>query len=369
MNNKKIKMAVVTAYYPNPYNEGGGPTGLLWEMLDFLSKTFEIEIFKVELPKNIIMKVVRRNGIYLSSFDKPLDKYDIVLTYPDDMIFYLPKKYWNKVIILGPDAPAFRDARYLRMKKTCFEKVIKYIMYNIALYNEYRALKYIKKYIVVGNTDARYMKRNNLLNDELRNKIIYMRHPILNNVISDKIEIKKYKEKQFIFSITPKKHNEDFMYSLFDELRRYSCGDYKKINIKLIGDRSKWMYDILQDIPCCNVEYINWVDKYKDVCIPGRDVHCMSITAGSGTKNRTLTAIASGLEVITTPIGIENIPWGKRCGIYITNSPQKFAQYMIKINSNELQIDKSELIEERREIINKINCDYYRDMKKIFMES
>lgn len=57
-------------------------------------------------------------------------------------------------------------------------------------------------------------------------------------------------------------------------------------------------------------------------------IYCLPIVTGAGTKNRTLTAIANGLEVITIPMGIENIMYKELEGVYIALRVRQFAKKM-----------------------------------------
>lgn len=368
---ERLKIAVVTAYQPNEYNEGGGPTGLLWEILDFLKKENDakIDIIHNPLPQNRLLKIIRRNGIYFSKLGIDLKKYDYIIAYPDDMIFYIPKETWGKVIVLGPDSPSFRDARTCRMNRTCYSKVIKKIMTNISRYNEYRTLKNVYKYIVVGSTDEKYMRQNKFLinRKSLKDKIIFLRHPILQNVISDNYDDTLFTTKRFIFTITPEKHNKEFFDALFFELGKVEVDAGNEINIMLVGKRSEWMMKHFEKIRCCKPQYVPWVENYKDVCVYGRDVHCMPLLVGSGTKNRTLTALASCLEVITTPIGIENIHWKGVSGIYITSNPKQFVEYMLKVNNTKIMYEKEKFINERRKMIEKTQNEYSQTLKKVFV--
>lgn len=360
----KKQMLLITAYRPNAKNIGG-PTGLIWEIIQYLKrKNIEIDIEVKEISNNRFIRVLRRNGFYCFKHEGISDKYDYVMVYPDDLLFFLRKDDWKRVIVLGPDSPAFRDARVLRTKKNIVSRWIKYIMLLRSKYNEYRALSCVINYIVVGNTDARYMKMNILIknNYNKKSKIIFLRHPVLSKVIGINKKEKSIIGKRFIFSITPQAQNNDFMIEVIRYLKVYL--KKSNLNVVLLGEVTKWMYPLFKSVENCSVEYVSWIENYKDICILEEDVHCLPLLSGAGTKNRTLTAYASGLEIITTSIGAENIHWRGAKGIYITNRPKKFAELICKVNVD--NISGMDIFESRRESLEKTKNEFYSTLDFVF---
>lgn len=369
MNTKKI--LVISAYQPNAKNEGGGPTGLLWEIIDYLTNELKIKVDTEVYPMSTskLIRVINRNGFYLGRHKRITQSYSNIIVYPEQMLFFLQKEDWKRTIVLGPDSPSLRDARVYRTKKSCVGRLIKLLMIKIARYNEYIALKNVFKYIVVGSTDKKYMHANKYLlcNNKLKEKILFLRHPMLSNVINMNIP-SKIKHKRFVFSITPQQENQSFINALINELKVLEIIQENNMEIILVGKSSEWMKRLFGKLKKCKVNYYSWIDNYEDLCLFGVDVHCLPILSGSGTKNRTLTALGSYLLVISTPIGIENIPRRGEQGVFVTSSPIEFAQIMVNLNDNKIEINNDRLIDSRKKLIRRIFDEYEGKMKKIFRD-
>ena len=121
-------------------------------------------------------------------------------------MFGVPKIFRKKMVVLGPDSPSLRDARiYKEMKKNSISilgRWIKGIYYNIAKYHEYRILKQVGLFLVVGRTDRFWIKKNPYIKNKplLKEKIKFLRHPILSKVVKEKLKKENIKKKRFIFS-------------------------------------------------------------------------------------------------------------------------------------------------------------------------
>lgn len=368
------RVLVLTAIKPDPLNSGGGPSALIWEIINTLKeKNIEIDI-RIEKEKNSkVVKLLHRYGIYLKKIKKNFDFYEKIIVYPDNLVFAIPKKYRSKIIVIGPDSPSLRDARqYKEIKKNKFSILnffMKKVYYSISKYHEYRILKQTKLFLVVGKTDKLWMEKNLYVKNKpfLKEKIKFLRHPVLSKVIKEKLEIKNVREKRFIFSGDLNyKFNNRFIINIARKLSKYNNFlKEKSLNIVVVGKNNKWIADLFKNIEICDVIYIEWIEDYNDVCVIGQDVHCLPLLVGAGTKNRALTAISNGLEIITTSIGIENIMYKSLTSVYITNSARCFVQYMIYLNNkifnkNELESLKNERINFR----NRVKAEYEKCIEK-----
>ena len=308
-------------------------------------------------------------GIYLKKINIDFNNYEKIIVYPENLAFGIPKNFRRKITVLGPDSPSLRDARiYKEMKKnniSILETWIKGIYYNIAKYHEYRLLKQIESFLVVGKTDRLWMKKNSYIINKLslKEKIKFLRHPILSRVVKENLEKENIEKKRFIFSGDLNyKFNNRFITVIVNELEKFDNISYKNfLNIVVVGKKNKWIVDLFENIKICNVNYIEWIEDYNDVCVIGQDVHCLPLLVGAGTKNRALTAIANGLEIITTPIGVENIMYKNLTSIYITKNAKLFARYMIKLNNRFFyESDLNNLIKERQIFRKNVEAEYKR---------
>lgn len=365
------RIAVITSVKPHSLNLGGGPSGLIWEIMNTLHKNrMKVEEYFVQESKSKVWGILHRYGFYFTKLKFNLDNYDEILVYPENLSMYLPLKYRKKAIIIGPDSPSLRDERICRMKKGRINQLIKKIFCFISRWNEYRLLRVVKKFIVVGKTDKRWMCFNKKImnNKNLKEKVVFMRHPILNNVINSDFKISSIRgNKRFIFAGNlDKKYNEDFFKIILNELKEKERHERNfKLDILIIGERNNWLAEEFGKINSCHVGYMRWIENYNDICMLGQDVHCIPLVVGAGTKNRTLTAIANGLEVIATPIAIENIPYKNILSLYITRSPEKFLQYMLHLNGKNFK-DKelNMLIANRKKFQEKVTIEYEKAINK-----
>jgi hypothetical protein len=125
----------------------------------------------------------------------------------------------------------------------------------------------------------------------------------------------------------------------------------KNINNKIIivGKKGKWIFDKINKMKRnIRVEYTEWIENYGDICNPYIHIHLIPLGAGAGTKNRTLSACAMGVPIISTFIGLENI---KKLEIKNTIFEYKNAINIIKFINiiNDM----------KQENVIKINTDYF----------
>lgn len=366
------KIIVITSIKPDPINRGGEPSGFIWEIVEYLKKNgYFVDIMVVERSKFKIVDILNRYAIYFNKVKGDFEKYDKILVYRSNIALYLPKKYRYKVITLGPDSMSLLEARLYKENNNILIKLMKIIYYYIAIIMEYCIIRDVNKYIVVGKTDRLWIINNFFLkrNKNLRKKICFLRHPILKNVVFDNLydNIKKTEKKRFIFSGDfDKRFNKKFLIPLFNILRMDANSKNIKMNFVVLGKRNKWIAEELKKISSFDICYLDWIEDYKEVCIIGQDIHCLPMLVGAGTKNRTLIALANGLEVITTSIGIENIMYKDLSNVYVTNSINKFANYMEELNDKFLSDEELKvLIEERLNFRKSVEKAYTSGIDKI----
>lgn len=374
MNNKVL---ILTSIRPDPLNRGGHPSGLIWEIIKkFKENNVAIDIFVKEESTNRIHRVFHRYGIYLGKINVNFRDYKKIIVYPENLVFGVPKIFRKKMVVLGPDSPSLRDARiYKEMKKISISilgRWIKGIYYNIAKYHEYRILKQVGLFLVVGRTDRFWIKKNPYIKNKplLKEKIKFLRHPILSKVVKEKLKKENIKKKRFIFSGDLNyKFNNRFIINIVKELEKYDCLlDKKSFNIVIVGKKNKWISDLFEQIEVCNVNYIEWIEDYNEICVIGQDVHCLPLLVGAGTKNRTLTALSNGLEIISTPIGLENINIKGLTSIYMTKDPKKFVKYMYELNNKIFEeVDIEKLIKERLYFKKEVNIKYNKDFAEFIL--
>lgn len=345
-----MNLAIVTSIAPNKKNTGG-PSGLIWEIQELLKqeRNINIDTLIINSSKNKYIAQLNTWGFYKGIYIKSLEKYDKILLYPDFLLGYMPSKVLDKIIVLAPDASSMVGKRkydvYMKDKSVSVKKKIyQYLYYKRFIYFEKRYIPKVDKYIVVGENDRDWLRSYLKINAD-KEKVIFLRHPLLSDSMVDLEQIKfsNDKKKRFIFA-------GDMRYSyvgpnireIADKLSDKLNEINEKINIIVVGKNNKWIADIFCEKKELNVEYYTWIENYQDICKINTDIHCIPLIAGGGTKNRVLTALANGLNIISTEIGVENIPIQGLDNVKVANDMDTFTDEMIYFNR--LKYSKIDLI-------------------------
>jgi hypothetical protein len=312
------KILVLTSLKPDKNNKGG-PSGLIWECLKVMDE-FSIKYDLKVINSNCFLNKL---GIYTDKISD-LEKYDKIIVYPFNLYFKIKKNFRYKVILIGPDSPSLLFLRFYKTSVRLKLKIKYFILFYWFKFLEKKVLSNVNIFCVVGRNDTRWLKINN---STYKNKIKYLTHPILTSIIENiqkKHNKSLYNYKTLIFAgdMSPKytfKYIIDFISVL------------NKINfhILIVGKNNKWIYELYNQkiIDKSKLEFVEWIENYNDICNPLYHIHFIPLAAGAGTKNRTLTACATGVTIISTSIGLENILYGKPL-----NKIYKFK------NVNELQV-------------------------------
>lgn len=346
-----MNLAIVTSIVPNKKNTGG-PSGLIWEIQELLKqeRDINIDIFIVNSSKNKYIAQLNTWGFYKGKYKNLLEKYDKILLYPDFLLGYMPSNILEKIIVLAPDASSMVGKRkydvYMKDKSiSIIKKIYQYLYYRRFIYFEKKYIPKVNKYIVVGENDRDWLRSYLKINAD-KEKVVFLRHPLLSYSMVDLERVKfsnSDNNKRFIFA-------GDMRYSyvgvcikeiadkLSNKLNKFS----EKMNIIVIGKNNKWIADIFNEKKELNVKYYTWIENYQDVCKINTDIHCVPLIAGGGTKNRVLTALANGLNIISTEIGVENIPIQGLDNVKVADDMDTFTDEMIYFN--QLKYSKIDLI-------------------------
>ena len=366
-----MNLAIVTSIAPNKKNTGG-PSGLIWEIQELLKqeRNINIDTFIVNSSKNKYIAQLNTWGIYQGKYKNSLEKYDKILLYPDFLLGYMPSNILEKIIVLAPDASSMVGKRkydvYMKDESiNIIKKVYQYLYYKRFVFFEKKYIPKVNKYIVVGENDRDWLRSYLKIKSD-KEKVVFLRHPLLSYSMVDLEQVKfsDIKDKRFIFA-------GDMRYSyvgknirdLAESLDKLLEKNNEKLSIIVVGKANKWIADIFSQVKYLNVEYFTWIEHYQDICQINRDVHCIPLSTGGGTKNRVLTAIANGLEVISTSIGVENIPIENLEKIFVYNDMKKFAEHMIISSEEKIpEKDFTNFIEKRIDFRNKVMLEFKKSI-------
>lgn len=364
------KIAVVTALKPDPYNGGGGPSGIIYEVATWLEHTgTQVDVYHIP-PATGLRRRLNLYGIGYSGRWEHAADYQTILVYPENLLFYIPESARHKCIVLGPDSPSLRDARLFKMAPRGVFRLYRHILYLLCLWHEYRTVKSCRKMLVVGRTDSLWMRvfnRRILRSTGLVGKVMFLHHPFLTKVIpsSDKLCAATEAPRRFIFAgLINERYQRPFIDRVLAGLAVLTTDT---IRLVVLGKRNRWLAELASSYTGIQVDFIEWIEDYNDVCHIGADVHCLTDIVGAGTKNRALTALASGVEVIATPIGIENIAHHGTAGLTIAATPERFAKTIAKLNKTKLSaVELDSLIKSRLAMRERTHQLYDSDMSAVF---
>lgn len=357
-----MRIAIVTSIPPDRENRGG-PSGLIWEIEQFLTNSTAHDVTTIIVPVsgNKYVRQLHTWGRALRSLDIALDAYDKILVYPDFLLARLPKRYYRKITVLAPDASSMVGRRkYKQYRGDASVSWIKiwyqYLYAKNFLCFEKEYIPAVEHYLVVGKKDRLWLRRH--LRDSDREIVKFLLHPLLSHSLLplDISSMKRPQGRRFVFS-------GDMRYSYVGKnivaLAKYLSEEdsslVSKLHILVVGKNNKWIAELFSKETNAQVSYEAWVECYQDICVMGQDVHCVPLVAGGGTKNRVVTALANGLELISTSVGVENIPLSSGQSVYVCNSMQNFAAQMIMLQQEgawnahkmELAVQAAELFRQR----------------------
>lgn len=357
-----MRIAIVTSIPPDRENRGG-PSGLIWEIEQFLTNSTAHDVTTIIVPVsgNKYVRQLHTWGRALRSLDIALDVYDKILVYPDFLLARLPKRYYKKITVLAPDASSMVGRRkYKQYRGDASVSWIKiwyqYLYAKNFLCFEKEYIPAVEHYLVVGKKDRLWLRRH--LRDSDREIVKFLLHPLLSHSLLplDISSMKRPHGRRFVFS-------GDMRYSYVGKniialakcLSEESPSLVSKLDILVVGKNNKWIAELFSKETNAQVSYEAWVECYQDICVMGQDVHCVPLVAGGGTKNRVVTALGNGLELISTSVGVENIPLSSGQSVYVCNSMQNFAAQMIMLQQEgawnahkmELAVQAAELFRQR----------------------
>ncbi|QNH54517.1 hypothetical protein H1B31_00630 [Selenomonas timonae] len=362
-----MRIAIVTSIPPDRENRGG-PSGLIWEIEQFLTNSTAHDVTTIIVPVsgNKYVRQLHTWGRALRSLDIPLDVYDKILVYPDFLLARLPKRYYKKITVLAPDASSMVGRRkYKQYRGDASVSWIKiwyqYLYAKNFLCFEKEYIPAVEHYLVVGKKDRLWLRRH--LRDSDREIVKFLLHPLLSHSLLplDISSMKRPHGRRFVFS-------GDMRYSyvgkniiaLAQYLSEEDSSLVSKLHIFIVGKNNKWLADLFSKETNAQISYEAWVERYQDICVMGQDIHCVPLVAGGGTKNRVVTALANGVELISTSVGVENIPTSTGQNIYVCNSMRNFAKQMI-ISQQESVWDEQTMvcaIEEAEQFRQRVTCGF-----------
>lgn len=353
------KVLILTGIIPNKDNRGG-PSGLIWECIEVLKRNFIDYDLTIKKTNGFLNKL----GIYQVDNSIEYKNYSHIFVYPFNVAFAVPKNYRQNLIILGPDSPSLLFVRFCKNENSFLKKIRSYLLYQWFLYKENEILNDINKFLVVGNNDSRWLqKKHSKLS---KGKIQYLTHPILKSISEGNSSIAPSVKNTKIFVFAgdmSQKYTGELIFELKELI--HSSLLIKKIEVLIVGKNNQWIYKLLKH-PLLKITYLEWVENYSDICIPEQHIHIIPLKCGAGTKNRTLSACANGVTIISTSIGLENIMYCTPPNtIYKANTSIKILQSMEISLNKDIKSPPNNTLEN---FILRVNNKFETDLIQNFLE-
>jgi hypothetical protein len=300
MSDKPL-LVLLTSISPYPENRGG-PSGLPWEMIEELKLAgWNVQVQIVAMPVGRVNRRLMQLAIPLGQLEVERQDADAYIAYPFYLGRLVPHALRSRTIALGPDATSMLYARFARIESGWRRWRSRFLTHWFAFQERWIA-DHLAGMAVVGRNDARWLRQ---VTGPTAYHPIYIPHPVLRNVTKPTQGKGRAAKPRLIFGGDLARKYVGGFFDTLDLDVVAQILESTNCEVIVIGKGNHAVYlAIAGRLPC---QYIAWVDDYATICDPLRDVHAIPLMAGAGTKNRTLTAIAMNVIVLSTPIGTENI--------------------------------------------------------------
>lgn len=321
-----MKTLLVSLYPPNKYGgRVGGVVILLNDILSVATNPVDLIVYKdnegkFDLPDAVNFvpwnKLTSKRGkkerafkysLYndYKSYEIDIKEYDKVIFYPYFSSLFKYKNVHAKFYTIGMDSGPL-----LYLRAMLYNSRIKYKIFS--LYNFIQAIKIDRhavelseKVFTVGERDAEFY-RSVLMADA-----VFVHHPV--SKLIDKYMHKEWDGKTEIKICFPGGLSPFYAPNMVDKILSLllnNCDKYiGKISIEYLGRMpSKYTEGILDKLSKegFHVNIQEFVDDFE-YYISNQDVVILPLEVGVGTKNKALTTLGMGVDLIGSRIALENV--------------------------------------------------------------
>lgn len=283
------------------------------------------------LLKGIPFSIARFYSLAVSKKIRDLlnkEEFDVIMFECTMMSVYLSDvehfKRSEKIILVEQDIKYIQKGRSL-IYTSWLKKILGAIDYLLLCRYEKGILSRFDHVITVSELDKRKLESLGL-----DNKAISV---IKNGVDIDQFRYREYldDQKRIIFLGTMKfGANRDgltwFLEDIFPSIEKEVPG----VELVIIGNKDPYL---CQKYSSPQIVFRGIVEKLESELGNGR-IFIAPLRIGGGSRLKIVTAMAFGMPIVATSIGIEGIEINERCGVVIADSPKKFAQAVIALLIN-----------------------------------
>lgn len=321
-----MKTLLVSLYPPNKYGgRVGGVVILLNDILSVATNPVDLIVYKdnegkFDLPdavnfvpwNKLASKREKKERMFkyslyndYKSYEIDIKEYDKVIFYPYFSSLFKYKNVHAKFYTIGMDSGPL-----LYLRAMLYNSRIKYKIFS--LYNFIQAIKIDRhavelseKVFTVGERDAEFY-RSVLMADA-----VFVHHPV--SKLIDKYMHKEWAGKTEIKICFPGGLSPFYAPNMVDKILSLllnNCDKYiGKISIEYLGRMpSKYTEGILDKLSKegIHVNIQEFVDDFE-YYISNQDVVILPLEVGVGTKNKALTTLGMGVDLIGSRIALENV--------------------------------------------------------------
>lgn len=348
----------ISLYEPSLYGgHVGGTVILVNDILSVVPEDVNVDLLvyqkqkiKSKLPKNIhfiswseLASIVKKKSFIGSlpgvlhndyaCYGINVKRYEKIIFYPYFCALFNLIDCHAKVYTIGMDSGPMLYLRGFLRHSSMIMKVFCLCEYFQSLYIDKKASTISQKVFTVGNSDAAFY------NSVYLSKSYFIHHPV--SSLIDGFNPIKWNNNEKLILCLPGGMSRFYVANLLDEiverLIKRSIFYSDKVSIDFLGKiRYKALKNELISLENSGitVNYTDYADNYEDY-ISKKHVILLPLAVGAGTKNKALSAMGMGLDVIGTSIAMENV-YGVKA-VNIANTANDFIkQINIRLKDHKL---------------------------------
>jgi glycosyltransferase involved in cell wall biosynthesis len=266
------------------------------------------------------------------------NKYDIVeLTFTSSLL-YLPiirkLKPEIKINIVEHDVSYLNLQRSYKYEKGFIKRLGKYIRYKVYKYSEISLLKKCNMVTVLNNKDKQLLLKEQLESGKIHTLPPYFECPDIN--LKD-ISCNKIPKSLLFYGALWRRENDESIYRFLKEVFPQILKVDREVKLYIVGNRPSDRVMCYNDNKNVFVTgYIEDPDMYFRNC----QVFIAPLLLGAGVKIKVLEAMAYGLPVVSTEIGIEGIEADRQNTCIVVNKIADFSGHILELLKEEALREK-----------------------------
>lgn len=368
MKIKMDKILFVSLYEPCRFGgRAGGPVILLNDILHAVDMNLEVDLIVYnkesiasDLPDNVhfipwsqrVKRIKKADilglipkGLYkdYSCYCIDLSGYNKVIYYPYFSALFKVKNSHAEFFTIGMDSGPMLYLRGFVKHKGGVARAFCLYQFLQALAIDKKVAKISKKIFTVGETDAEFYRSVYLADAR------FVHHPVT-SLIDTYMPI-EWKVNEKLKVCFPggmlRFYVAGLLESILDKLVENAEFYKNEITISFLGKvKYKKLEEKLKEVQLAglNIEYTEFAESFEEY-LSKQHIILLPLLVGAGTKNKTLSALGMGLDMIGTPIAVENVYGIKK--EHIAKNAEEFIQLINKrLEKHELfGMSKEEIIE------------------------